>query len=477
MRKSEYIGWKEVFRFTLAQGMKGKAYKGFLIVGCLVLLLAKPVVSLFNNMDSEEEAYHCEVSELTVYDEVGLPIDYTKSLEDEGFKDVKINLAPTMSFDDHVKALEEKSKDKEGEKSKEVIVHMTYEEAGYFNLTFVKASNADLKNDDAQKLADTFKNYFDEERINAIQVSQEQLDFLNRPVDTKLEFVTEAGDAVSEEDKAQVINDDEYNVMYILQMVVFMIVNLCGSSIATSIITEKSTKVVEYLMINVRPMALLTGKILANLVMVIIQAVAMVACFVASGFINKAMFGETEKVAASAGTGMEVSVMDSSAMLELLSGVNVGEALIALVAVICGMLFFCVLAGLCGATASKLEEMAESIKLYTMLLIVGFFLSFGVVMMMYSGAGNPTFTNICCLVPISSPFILPACLLLGKVPLGISIIGLLILVVFVWALFTLAAMVYESLIFYNGKVMSFKDILQIAKNRRQVERKGEKSHE
>jgi len=38
-------------------------------------------------------------------------------------------------------------------------------------------------------------------------------------------------------------------------------------------------------------------------------------------------------------------------------------------------------------------------------------------------------------------------------------------------------MVYESLIFYNGKVMSFKDILQIAKNRRQVERKGEKSHE
>ena len=160
------------------------------------------------------------------------------------------------------------------------------------------------------------------------------------------------------------------------------------------------------------------------------------AGFAVSGFINKAMFGETEKVAASAGAGMEVSVMDSSAMLELLSGVNVGEALIALVAVICGMLFFCMLAGLCGATASKLEEMAESIKLYTMLLIVGFLLSFAVVMMMVSGAGNPTFTNICCLVPISSPFLLPACLLLGKVPLGISIIGLVILVVFVWALFT-----------------------------------------
>jgi len=475
MRKSEYIGWKEVFHFTLAQGVKGGAYKGFLIVGCLILLLAQPVVNFFKTMDKEEEAYHCEVTEFTVYDEVGLPIDYTQALTDEGFKDVKINTAPAMSFDDHMKLLEEKSKDKEGEKSKEVIVHMTYEEAGYFNLTFVKASNADLKDSDAQKLADAFYSYFDEERINAIQVSQEQLDFLNRPVDTKLEFVTEAGEAVPEEEKAEAISTDEYNVMYILLFVVFMIVNLCGSSIANSIITEKSTKVVEYLMINVRPMALITGKILANLVMVIIQFVAMGACFAVSGVINRALFGETEKVAVS--EGFEVSVMDSSAMLELLSGVSVGEVLMAVAAVICGMMFFCVLAGLCGATASKLEELSESTKLYTMLMLIGFFLSFAVVMMLYGGAGNQTFTNICCLIPISSPFILPACLLLGKVSWGVSIIGLAILVVFVWALFSLAAMVYESLIFYNGKVMSFKDILQIAKNRRQVERKGEKSHE
>ena len=477
MRKSEYIGWKEVFHFTLAQGVKGGAYKGFLIVGCLILLLAQPVVNFFKTMDKEEEAYHCEVTEFTVYDEVGLPIDYTQALADEGFKDVKINTAPAMSFDDHMKLLEEKSKDKEGEKSKEVIVHMTYEEAGYFNLTFVKASNADLKDNDAQKLADAFYSYFNEERINAIQVSQEQLDFLNRPVDTKLEFVTEAGEAVPEEEKPEAMNDDEFNVVYILLFVVMMIVSLCGSNIANSIITEKSTKVVEYLMINIRPMALITGKILANLVMVLIQFAAMGVSFVASSFINKALFGETEKVAASAGTGVEVSVLDFSAMMESVSGAGVGEVLIAVAVIIGGLLFFCILAGLCGATASKLEELSESIKLYTMLYLIGFLLSYAAVMMMVGGAGNQTFTNICCLVPFAAPFILPACLLLGKVSLGIGIIGLVILVIFVWALFALAAMVYESLIFYNGKVMSFKDILQIAKNRRQVERKGEKSHE
>ena len=61
--------------------------------------------------------------------------------------------------------------------------------------------------------------------------------------------------------------------------------------------------------------------------------------------------------------------------------------------------------------------------------------------------------------------------------MAISLISLAILIIVVGVLFSFTAKVYESMIFYNGKVLKLKDILQIAKNRRQVERKGEKSHE
>ena len=474
MKKSEYIGWKEVFRFTLMQGMKAKSYKGFLIVGCLILFLSQPVMGFIHSND-KEEAYHCEVTELTVYDEVGLPIDYTKSLAVEGFEDVKINTAPTMSFDDHVKLLEEQSKNKQSAKSREIIVHMTYEEAGYFNLTFVKASNAALKNSDAQKLANTFYDYFSEERIHAIQVTQEQMDFLNRPVDTKLEFVTETGDAVSEKPEIEAISMDEYFVIYIFLFVIMMIVSICGTSIATSIITEKSTKVVEYLMINVRPMALVTGKVLASLTMVLIQFAALGASYTASGLVSVAMFGESVEITMNAGA--ESAAMDLSGILELLAGVTVGDVLIALAVVIIGLLFYCMVAGLCGASASKLEELTESLKLYSMLYTIGAFLGLAMVMMMLNGGGSQLFIDICCILPPSAPFVLPACLMLGKVSMGIALIGLVILVIVVFVLFSFTAMVYESMIFYNGKVLKLKDILQIAKNRRRVERKEEKGHE
>lgn len=53
-----------------------------------------------------------------------------------------------------------------------------------------------------------------------------------------------------------------------------MFINMSGSQIALAIVTEKSTRVVEYLMINVRPMALIVGKIMASLTTVLIQFAA-----------------------------------------------------------------------------------------------------------------------------------------------------------------------------------------------------------
>ena len=61
--------------------------------------------------------------------------------------------------------------------------------------------------------------------------------------------------------------------------------------------------------------------------------------------------------------------------------------------------------------------------------------------------------------------------------MSIALISMVILLVVTGLLFSFTAKVYESMIFYNGKALKLKDILQIAKNRRQVERKGEKSRE
>ena len=262
MKKSDYIGWQEVFRFSLMQGMKEKAYYGFLIIMSVVLILWQPVASLIGTFEKEEEVYQSAVTDFTIYDETGLSIDYSKALEDEAFAGVTIHMQPVQTFQEHVKLLEEKAQDEESEASTELIVRVAYEEAGYFNLTFVKSSKADLEEEDCEKLADAFVTFFDEARVDAMEVTQEQLAFLNREVDTKLEFVTQTGEVVPEKEKNEGISMEEYMVLLVGITVVTMIISLSGSSIATSIVTEKSTKVVEYLMINIRPMALIVGIIL-----------------------------------------------------------------------------------------------------------------------------------------------------------------------------------------------------------------------
>ena len=50
MKKNNYIGWQEVFRFSLIQGMKEKAYYGFLIVMSVILIASMPVASLIQNL-------------------------------------------------------------------------------------------------------------------------------------------------------------------------------------------------------------------------------------------------------------------------------------------------------------------------------------------------------------------------------------------------------------------------------------------
>lgn len=476
MKKNDYIGWQEVFRFSLVQGVKDKTYYGSLIFLSIILLLVQPVISLIQSLGGEKEAYHSEVTDFTIYDETGLSIDYSQALSGEAFQNVVIHTAPEQTFEEHVKLLEgstEEAENEEKAKSTELIVHVTYEEAGYFNMTFVKASDAALEEDDCEQLADAFEAFFDEAKINAIEVTEEQLAFLNKTVDTKLEFVTETGEIVPEKEKAEGISMEEYMILLVGITAVTMIISLSGSSVATSIVTEKSTRVVEYLMINVRPMALIVGKILSCLLLVIIQFVVLGASFGISTLLNAALFGtQAASVEEAADDTIEVSVV-----LEMLSGITITDVLVALIVILGGVLFYCILAGLAGASVSKIDEITEGLKIYNMVMVVGAYLGIGMCIVLMMGGDNQLFVNICSLLPVSAPFVVPACVLLDKIPISIALLSMVFLLLLTGLLFAFTAKVYESMIFYNGSVLKLKDILMIAKNRTQAGRKEGKHHE
>lgn len=451
MRKSEYTGWREVFIFSLKQEVKQKSFKVFLVLMCLILLAAVPVSTWLQQRD-QGGMEATRVSSLTVYDETGLDIDYSQALAGERYAQVQVTAAPAEGFEAHVQRLEE------SQDSTEVIVHVSYEEAGYYNLTFVKAAAADLKDKDCDQLAGDFEEFFQDARIRAVDVSQEQLDFINQPVETRVEYTTEAGEITSEEEE-EGISMTEYYVLLAGIVIVMMFVNMSGGQIALSVVTEKSTRVVEYLMINVRPMALIVGKILAALTTVLVQFASYGVCYLISCGISTALFG--------AGQG-SAELQESSGVLGLLSGVNAGTVILAAAMILVGVLFYGIVAGMAGASVSKMEEMAEGLKLYQMTIVIGSYVGIFLCIMQMLGNVSDVVVNICCILPLSAPFVVPANLLLGKVGLGTAVLSLVVLVLCTAALFSFTAKVYESMIFYNGNVLKLKDILQIAKNRRRT---------
>lgn len=466
MKRSDYAGWKEVFSFSLRQEMKQKSFRGLLIVMC-VLILAFVPVSTWLSQRGEEQEKDTEVSLLTIYDETGLHIDYTHALEGERYAAMQVAQVYGEGFEEHVKALEE------SEDSTELIVHIAYEEAGYFNLTFVKAASAALKDKDCDKLTEDFESFFQDARISAVDVSQEQLDFINQPVETRIEYTTPEGE-ITPEEEGEGISMTEYYVLLAGIVIVMMIVNMGGGQIAFSIVTEKSSRVVEYLMINVRPMALIVGKILAALTTVIIQFAAYGVCYLISSGISGLLFGSAGTFLGSTQGGEPQQMSGIGAMF---AGVNAGTVLLAFVMILAGVFFYSIVAGLAGASVSKMEEMAEGLKLYQMLLVVGSYIGIFLCIMQMMGNVSQTVVNICCVIPLSAPFVMPANLLLGKLSMPVALISLAVVLLSTAGLFSFTAKVYESMIFYNGNVLKLKDILQIARNRKlaanSVKQRGE----
>ena len=127
------------------------------------------------------------------------------------------------------------------------------------------------------------------------------------------------------------------------------------------------------------------------------------------------------------------------------------------------MVLYATLAGLCGATASRLEETSESLTLITMTSLIGFYIGFGAAGTLMASGDNP-FVTFALIFPISSAFLLPAALLIGKADLWIALIAIAVLLLSIVLMFKFVAKVYESLILHNGARLKYKEVLAMARS-------------
>lgn len=253
-------------------------------------------------------------------------------------------------------------------------------------------------------------------------------------------------------------------VSMVLGMIVYMFVAMFGAMVMSSVIEEKSSRVVEVLVSSVKATELMFGKIIGVALVAVTQFVlwivlAFAAISVAGSFLNVdvAALASDPAVAQMAGTAgadlAEVAPSELSMMLSTLANLNIPGIIAAFfVFFIFGYLLY---ASLFAAIGSAVENEGDSNQLQmplTIPLILGFFLAF------YAfKAPDSSIVFWGSMIPFTSPIVMLARIPFGVPAWEIALSIVLLVATFVGAAYV-SAKIYKVGILMFGKKSTFKDL-------------------
>ncbi|MGI6537201.1 MAG: ABC transporter permease [Caldicoprobacterales bacterium] len=384
MNKNDLSGWKNVFTFTLVQTLKNKAYIITYIILIILALISIHVINMISSPDNTDTDEPIEINKVYVNNQTQLTgLDFNEIIDDERLSHIVFETL-NEDYDALADRIENSEKDS-------AILNITHDE-GMFRLEFLVSSGKKLSNEEWFQLSGTIADEFESFKNNPLGITEEQLRAVNSEIATEISVYDSEGNKVIEKDTS--ITYSEYWFIYGILFTVMMVNIMASTQIATSIVTEKSSRVIEFLLISIKPLALMIGKILAMLTAVLVQVVSLIIVVFLSNKLSSAF--------SSGNSGAGLSQLLPADIFNNLNPINI---LFCLLVVVLGMTFYAALAGLTGATVSRLEEMNEGLTLFTFVNMAGAYIGIGAANVL-NGSGSEWLCHI--LNVISALFSFPA---------------------------------------------------------------------
>ncbi|HEU0029571.1 MAG TPA: ABC transporter permease [Kofleriaceae bacterium] len=228
-------------------------------------------------------------------------------------------------------------------------------------------------------------------------------------------------------------------IAYILAFILYMVITLYGVTVMRSVVQEKTSRVMEFLVAAVKPSSLMSGKILGVGAAGLIQ----IAVWLGMGAITLAYrntilgwFGVTGGDAA-------------------LPPLELAEITIVLVYFVLGFFFYSAMYAAVGAMVSSEQDTQQVQMPVTMLLVIGV-LCLQVVSNAPRGSSATIMTNI----PLWSPMLMPMRYVLGGATLGEVFISLAILIGSLLLVVRAAAKIYRVGVLMYGKRPGVRELIR-----------------
>lgn len=399
-------GTGQVYRFTLSQLLKSRANRVTLIIMMLLAAVSMPLTALLGG-ETPETSDTAGLASVRVDNRTDLALDFSG---DAYWADTDFSADA-------------------GEP--DAVVTVTGDETGY-QVAVVGSESAHAG--ELSQLAETARQAVRDACLQAAGLSSRQLEALTA--------------STGEEDS----HEDGFWVQYGYSILAMILCLMSASYVIRAVVEEKDSRLVELLLVSVKPMALLAGKILAVMAFTFGWLLAMLAGFGVS-------------------CGLTAGLMGSGVLQKQLSGLlaavprvqedlwqAAGVLLVLLVSLGLGYLTMSLIGGVAGACCSGMEDAGEATGPVMLLTMAGYLASC-VVGAVPSGP-VAVFSTLC---PIVSIFCAPVQFAGGNVSFWLVLASWAIQAAVIWGLLTLASRVYAGLIVHRGSRVKLRELMSMAK--------------
>ena len=288
--------------------------------------------------------------------------------------------------------------------------------------------NTTMVNDVPENIVNAINSLYTNVQISKLGLTNEQIQLIT----PNFEFNIEQ----TQEDKAS----GNVFAMMLMSIVLFYAIYFCAYQVSSSITTEKTSKIMETLVTSTSPKTIVLGKTIGIGIVGLIQMVLIVGTSLIS-----------------AKTFLEPKLLES--VLDM-SNITVYLGIITIIYFILGYFAYALLYALTGSTVSKPEDIQSANTPVAILSVIGFYLSYFTMM-------NPTseLNLFASLFPVSSPFCMPFRIMMGLANGKDVVISIAILIITILVIAKVAIKIYSSAILNYGTKMSFKDIINMYKDK------------
>lgn len=439
-------GFGHVFRFTFLQTLKNKGFLVSAIMMILMMTFMRPLMYYMGKGGANaaqslgDTLSNIEAEKMYILNETDIEMSRIDiAPEDAKPKEGTLNPDKVVLYGKS-EANADELLGKLG--AKEILVVIRPSATGY-DVNAVIADTSDIQIKSMDHAVNYTRGIFESARKKQMKLDDQALKSINSGI-TKGGVLTVAEYA---DEKTHTMSKAELSgIAFGFSMLIMLVATLAGSFVITSVNEEKQSKLAESLLVSVRPMALLMGKVVGML--------SFVTATVILGVIGSITMDAVMKNV----MHIDMSSINTQGQFNLAIFTSYGAVgfVLFFAELIITLLSFGVFAGVLGSACSKTEDQQSATGILTMLVMVAYMVSI-------MGSAQETLIPKAALIPPVSYIMAPVAYVSGRIGVGELLGSIAIQIALLIGMVILAAKTYRNLLLMDASKPKLATIFQAAK--------------